>query len=214
MKKLLTTILLCISLSSFSQTQKGDFVITPIVGKSNFTNNSGDNFKYFSVQLPVSIHYYLSDKFAVGLNTEFRYYKAETFPINTGVTYTRQKNWDLFIKPELQYNFLSTRFTPFIRANYLGFVWLNHANIYYENAVSVPKNIDVTETNFFNGLSLKSFSVDFGITYYIKQRFGLQLSLATVYNQTDKIKAQFNLPYNIGLQFIINNPRSEIQSPR
>lgn len=214
MKKILTIILLSISLSGFSQTEKGDFVVTPVVGRNNFTNNSGDNFKYFSVQLPVSIQYYLSDKFAIGLNTEFRYSKAETFPINTGVTYTRQKSWDLLMKPELQYNFLRTRFTPFIRASYLGFIWLNHANIYYENTVNVPKNVEVIETNFFNGLSFKSFSLDFGVIYYIKQRLCLQLSLATIYSQTDDIKSQFNIPYNFGLQFIINNPRSEIESPR
>jgi hypothetical protein len=207
MKKALTIILLSISLSGFSQTEKGDFVITPTVGRSNFNNSSGDNCSLFSIQLPISSHYYLSDKFAIGLNTKFRYYKAETFPINTGVIYQRQKTWDLFIMPELQYNFLRTRFTPFVRANYLGFIWLNHANIYSENALNIPKSIEVTETNFFNGLSFKSFSVDFGVTYYIKQRFGLQLSLATIYNQTDGIKAQFNIPYNIGLQFIINNPR-------
>jgi hypothetical protein len=214
MKKILTIILLSISLSGFSQTEKGDWVITPVFGKSNFTNNSEDSYKFFSIQLPVSVHYYLNDKFAVGLNTFFRYSKTETFPLNTGVNYTRQNAWDLFVKPELQYNFLRTRFTPFIRANYLGFVWLNHANIYSENTVNIPKNIEVTETIFFNALSFKSFSVDFGITYYIKERLGLQLSIASVYNQVDEIKAQFNIPYNFGLQFIINNPRSEIESPR
>ena len=199
MKKIFIILLLMSSLSGFSQTEKGDFVITLGLGKRNFTDYSRDSSKYFSVQLPVSIHYYLSDKFAVGLNTIFRYSKDETFSMNSGVTYRRQKNWDLFVTPELQYNFLRTRFTPFVRANYLGFISLNHANIYYKNAVNVPKNIEGTETNFFNGLSFKSFSVDFGVTYYIKERLGLQLSLATIYNQTDNIKAQFYLPYNIGL---------------
>ena len=202
------------SFSGFSQTEKGDFVITPILGWNNFTDNSRDSSKYFSVQLPVAIHYYLSDKFAVGLNTIFRYSKDETFSMNSGVTYTRQKNWGLFVMPELQYNFLRTRFTPFVRANYLGFISLNHLNGYVENAVNVPKNIEAAETSFFNGLSFKSFSVYFGVTYYIKERLGLQLSLATVYSQTDNIKAQFILPYNIGLQFIINNPRSKIESLR
>jgi hypothetical protein len=207
MNKILIIILLSISLASFSQTEKGDFVITTVLGKSNFTDNSSDNFKYFGVQLPTSFHYYLSDKFAIGLNTSLRYSKLERFPINNGETYYKQKDWNLFLKPELQYNFLRTRFTPFIRANYLGFISLDHVNVYSENLASIPKNIEVTETNFFNGLSFKSFSIDFGVTYYVKQRFGLQLSLATIYNQTDEIKAQFNLPYNFGLQFIINNPR-------
>ena len=44
MKKIFTIILLSISLSGFSQTMKGDWVITPTVGWNSFANNSGSNF--------------------------------------------------------------------------------------------------------------------------------------------------------------------------
>ncbi len=220
MKKPLTIILLSISLSGFSQTEKGDWVITPTVGWDSFANNSGNNFvglsenyKLMNFQLPISTHYYLSDKFAIGLNTTFRYTKLERFLINTNNDYySTQKSWAFIIKPEIQYNFLKTRFTPFVGVNYLGFLWLDHSNIHVETSVS--NSSDYTETEVFNGLSFSNFSLNVGITYYVKQRFGLQTWFAGINNSQNGFNAKAYLPINFGLQFIINNPRPEVESPR
>lgn len=64
MKKTLTIILLSISLSGFSQTEKGDWVITPTVGWNTiyykYVANSNENFEF---KLPIGFHKYLSDRF-------------------------------------------------------------------------------------------------------------------------------------------------------
>lgn len=213
MKKILTIALLSISLSGYSQTEKGDFVITPTVGWSSFTNYSNSNSSDVRVQIPISTHYYLSDKFAVGLETGFRYTKLEYFLTNNNY-YSKQKHWDLFIRPELQYNFLRTRFTPFIKVNYGGLLSLEYVNVYFETSGS--RGITITETNTYSRLSFSNIYLSLGLTYYVKQRFGLQLNIADVWrNDPQGFGGQINyLPINFGLQFIINNPRAEIESPR
>jgi hypothetical protein len=216
MKKTLTIILLSISLSGFSQTERGDWVITPTVGWNSFINSSGSeisslnvNYKTVGFKLPISTHYYLSDRFGIGLVTTFRYTKFERF---NNDFYSKQKSWAFFVEPEMQYNFLKTRFTPFIRVNYLGFLWLDHSDVHVETLVA--SSIDDTKTEFFNGLSFSNLSLNVGVTYYVKERFGLQTWFAGISNSQDGFKANFYTPINFGLQFIINNPRPEVESPR
>jgi hypothetical protein len=87
MKKILTIILLSISLSGFSQTEKGDFVITPTVGWNTYRTSEAINYSQTSYaqtrfNLPISIHKYLSDGFAIGLTNQFYFQTAKNFTID------------------------------------------------------------------------------------------------------------------------------------
>jgi hypothetical protein len=56
------------------------------------------------------------------------------------------------------------------------------------------------------------FPIDVGISYFIKERFGLQVKLMDVGTWDFKeVNTNFYTPINFGLQFIINNPRAEIE---
>jgi hypothetical protein len=196
MKKILTIILLSISLSSFSQTEKGDFVITPTVGIDSYRKINEIGYSQTSFSFPISIHKYLSDKFAVGILNGFYYSNFQ--PKTTTLFYT--SDWQISITPEIRYNFLKSRLTPFIDANINFF---NFSSRYIDDPY---RSVEYRRLNEFN-LYSPNFQIDIGVSYFIKQRFGLQLKLARLYNTSEGIQVQFFRPYNIGLQFIINNPR-------
>ncbi|MCU0470223.1 MAG: hypothetical protein MUF58_16650 [Arcicella sp.] len=212
MKKTLTIILLIISFSGFSQTEKGDFVITPTVGWSTYRMSDVPEHSQKMFYFPVSIHKYLSDRLAIGLRTTFYHDKHEYYPVND--FYRKVIRTGIILKPNVRYNFLKTRFTPFIESEFLGILDYNYTSQFYDNPNINVSLREISGDSFLSYFSISYIDFNIGVSYFIKDRFGLQLSLATVYNQTDGIKAQFNLPYNFGLQFILNNPRSEIESPR
>jgi hypothetical protein len=197
MKKTLTIILLSISLSGFSQTMKGDFVITPTVGWSTITHRFvPDNFEAFQVNLPTGFHKYLSDRFAIGLTNYISYNYTQPY-----VSYQfYQSTFRIGIVPEIRYNFLKSRLTPFITGRILDIGYITQ---FYDNPATPVELRRISEFNLQNGLQM-----EVGVSYFVKDRFGLQVKLidlnAGLFNRTD-FKAY--LPINFGLQFIINNPR-------
>jgi hypothetical protein len=195
MKKTLTIILLSISLSGFSQTEKRDFVITPTVGRSTYATSTDADRSISQIRFPIEFHKYLSNRFAVGFRI-YGFYQSMKPNITNQF---EQNDTQINISPEIRYNFLKTKLTPFVTGRILDF---GYNNTFYDNP-----NTPVALRRISNFYFSSGFGVNLGISYFVKERFGLQLSLATVYNETDGIKAQFNIPYNIGLQFIINNPR-------
>lgn len=204
MKKTLTIILLSISLSGFSQTMKGDWVITPTVGWNTvYYKNVPENSEDFQVKLPIGFHKYLSDRFAVGLVMNIQHYFNRPFVSNL---YYRSQ-WNLSISPEARYNFLRSRFTPFVAGRILNIEYITQFN----DIPTIPVELRrITNVQFTENLK-----IDVGVSYFIKDRFGLQAKLMDLdlglFNRTD---FKVYLPINFGLQFIINNPRSEIESPR
>jgi hypothetical protein len=161
-----------------------------------------ENSETLQLRLPIELHKYLSDRLAVGLRIYCFYNSIKPY-----VTSQFEQNYtQINIQPEIRYNVLKTKLTPFVSGRILDF---GYESRFYDNP-----NTPVVLRRISNFYYSSGFGVNLGVSYFIKERFGLQLSLATVYNQTDGIKAQFNLPYNFGLQFIINNPRSEIEPPR
>ena len=204
MKKISIILLLMCSLSGFSQTEKGDFVITPTVGLDTYRENNTIDYSQTRFSFPISIHKYVSDRFAVGISNEFYYYN---FQPNTTSTLFYMSNWQISIKPEIRYNILKTRFTPYVSTKVGFWYWGSQ----FQDNPTIPvvyRRISAFETYSPN------FQIDIGVSYFIKERFGLQLKLARFYNTSGGIQTQFYAPYNFGLQFIINNPRSEIESPR
>lgn len=204
MKKILTIILLSISLSGFSQTEKGDWVITPTVGWNTVSYKyAPDSYEDFQFKLPIGFHKYLSDRFAVGLVMNVRHFFNRPFVSNQFY----RSQWDLSVSPEARYNFLKSRFTPFVAGRIFNIGYITQFNDIPTIAVPLRRisELQITE----------SLQIDVGVSYFIKDRFGLQVKLvdlnAGLFNRTD-FKAY--LPINFGLQFIINNPRSEIESPR
>jgi hypothetical protein len=197
MKKTLTIILLSISLSGFSQTEKGDWVITPTVGWNLYRKGEGIDFSQTSSSFPVSIHKYLSDRFAVGIVNEFYYQNYQPNAVSTSFY---RSSWQISVEPEIRYNILKTRFTPFVSAKVNFWYW----NSQFNDSPAIP----VVLRRISNFVTYSpNFQIDVGASYFIKDRLGLQLKVASFYNVPDGIQTQFYLPYNLGLQFIINNPR-------
>ena len=204
MKKTLTIILLSISLSGFSQTEKGDFVVTPTVGWNTiYYKNVPEDSEDFQVKLPIGFHKYLSDRFALGLVTTFGYYRNQPYVSNV---YYKIQSY-IAIQPEARYNFLKTRFTPFVGGRILNIVYQSN---FFDNP-AIPAGLRrISNLQFTEGLK-----IDVGVSYFIRDRFGLQVKLMdlnVLFNRESEFKAY--LPINFGLQFIINNPRSEIELPR
>ena len=112
MKKTLIIILLSVSLPGFSQTEKGDFVITHTVGWNTiYYKNVPEDSEDFQVRLPIGFHKYLSDRFALGLVTTFGYYRNQPYVSNV---YYKSQSY-IAIQPEVRYNFLKTRKTCLLK---------------------------------------------------------------------------------------------------
>ena len=199
MKKTLTIILISISLSGFSQTEKGD---TPTVGWNTVQYRHDPSlFESLRVQLPIGFHKYLSDRFAIGLLFYFNYNSINPYVSNQ----FEQNSTRIGILPEVRYNFLKTRLTPFVAGRVMDIAYQTTFN----DIPIIPVELRrISGLNFNTGLQ-----IDVGVSYFIRERFGLQVKLMDVSAGFGN-KANFYLPINFGLQFIINNPRSEIESPR
>jgi hypothetical protein len=204
MKKTLTIILLSISLSGFSQTEKGDFVITPTVGWDTYRTSDAIDYSQTRFSFPVSIHKYLSDRFAIGLANGLYYLKVKSFTTNASF-YT--SIWEIRIQPEARYNFLKSRFTPFVAGRIFN---TTYQSVFADNPTTPVDFRRINYVYFDTGLY-----IDLGVSYFIKERFGLQFKLMDVGTWDFKnVNTNFYAPINFGLQFIINNPRSEIESPK
>ena len=196
MKKIFIILLLMSSFSGYSQTEKGDFVITPMVGWNTIKIDNTSEKDAFRVNFPVGFHKYLNDRLAVGLLFYFDYYSEKPNVTNLFQFNTTR----IGILPEIRYNFLKTRLTPFIagRISDIGYV-----TQFYDNPATPVELRRISQLNLQNGLQ-----IDVGVSYFIRDRFGLQVKLigfnAGVF---DKINFKAFLPINFGLQFIINNPR-------
>lgn len=145
----------------------------------------------------------MSDRFALGLVTTFGYYRNQPYVSN--VYYNSQSY--IAIQPEARYNFLKTRFTPFVGGRILNIVYQSN---FFDNPATPAELRRISNLQFTEGLK-----IDVGVSYFIRDRFGLQVKLMdlnVLFNRESELKAY--LPINFGLQFIINNPRSEIESPR
>jgi hypothetical protein len=203
MKKTLTIILLSISLSGFSQTEKGDFVITPTVGWNTVKIEKISDSDVFRINFPIVFYKYLSDRFAIGYGLEFNYESVKPYIVNQ----FERNSFSINFIPEARYNFLKSRFTPFVAGRLFKIGYLTQFN----DIPTIPVELRrISNLNLPTGLQL-----DLGVSYFIRDRFGLQVKLmdlnAGLFNRTD---FKGYLPINFGLQFIINNPRSEIESPR
>jgi hypothetical protein len=200
MKKILTIALLSISLSGISQTMKGDWVITPTVGWNTLKIDNTSERDILGIKFPIVFHKYLSDKFAIGCDFEFSYYSIKPYVANSyALNKTRIK-----IVPESRYNFLKTRLTPFVSGRIVEFTY---------DSQFVDNPTQPIEFRRISNLSLYiRTQIDVGISYFIKERFGLQVKLMDVGTWDFKeVNTNFYTPINFGLQFIINNPRAEIE---
>jgi hypothetical protein len=201
MKKTLTIILLSISLSGFSQTEKGDWVITPTVGWNTLKIDNTPERDVLGINFPVVFYKYLSDRFAIGYGLGVTYDSVKPYVVNF---YERNVTVINFV-PEARYNFLKTRFTPFISGKILTVGYISQ---FIDNPAVAVDLRRITNLQFNEGLQ-----IDVGVSYFIRDRFGLQVKLMDV-NVGFGNKTNFYTPINFGLQFIINNPRPEIESPR
>jgi hypothetical protein len=200
MKKILTIALLSISLSGYSQTMKGDWVITPTVGWNTLKIDNTSERDILGINFPTVFHKYLSDKFAIGAGLEFTYNSVKSYVVN----WYASNQINIKIVPEVRSNFLKTRLTPFVSGRIVEFGYSR----FVVDDPSIPV-IFRTRNNWYLSTGLQ---IDVGVSYFIKDRFGLQVKLmdlnAGIFNRAD-FKAY--LPINFGLQFIINNPRAEIE---
>jgi hypothetical protein len=214
MKKTLTIVFLSISLSGFSQTEKGDWVITPTVGWDIYRESNVSEVSQARFNLPISIHKYLSDRFAVGLTTYFYHDKYERKPINVNEFYRKVIQTGIQLRPVVRYNILKTRFTPFIESDFFSIFNYGHISSYIDDPSINVTLREISDYNFQSSFSLSDIDLRVGISYFIKDRFALQLKLAGLSNNSFGFNAKAYVPINFGLQFIINNPRPEVESPR
>jgi hypothetical protein len=205
MKKTLTIILLSISLSGFSQTEKGDFVITPTVGWDTYRESNTPEYSEKRFNFPVSIHKYLSDRFAIGLTTTFYHYKYENYPAND--FYGKDIQAGIQLRPTMRYNFLKTRFTPFIESSFLSILSFSYISRFYDNPNTNINLREISNYSFSSYFSISYVDFNVGVSYFIKDRFALQTKLVGLSNNSFGFNAKAYLPINFGLQFIINNQR-------
>ena len=204
MKKIFIILLLMGSFSGFSQTEKGDFVITPTVGWNTVAISNTSERDNFQAKLPIGFHKYLSDRFAIGLTTYVSYDYTKPYVANQFY----QSTFRIGIIPEVRYNFLKTRLTPFVAGNFLR---AGYISTFYDNPATP---VDLRRINSFEFYMLHGVYIDLGISYFIKERLGAQVKFVDLTAGTFGVSGKFNLPINFGLQFIINNPRSKIESSR
>ncbi len=214
MKKTLTIIILSISLSGFSQTEKGDWAvgIHPEYRYQDKSYTLYDQYgNVFAVQGAIiknyrgviSANYYLSDKFSIGGNLGISY--STTNPLVSSQYFYSFTNYE--VGPILRYNFLKTRLTPYLQVD----VNYNYRKLFYDiPTIAVQLRPSFYSSEFSGGVGL-------GLSYFIRDRFALQANTffrkfnnQIAYNEKD---ANF-LSFGFGCIFIINNPRSEIESPR
>jgi hypothetical protein len=200
MKKTLTIILLSISLSGFSQTMKGDWVIGihPYILDQKFAENQN------RFVLGSTAHFYLNHRLSIG--ALLRGYYSNNNPISTSQFY--QSTTSIILQPELQYNFFKTRLTPFARVSLFE---IGYLNTFYDNP-SIPVDFRrLSSLNFINRLPF--LELNLGLSYFLKERFALQATANVSRNSQNALNSD-NVQFGINCIFIINNPRSEIESPR
>lgn len=200
MKKTLTIILLNISFSGFSQNEKGDFVIGihPYILDQKFTENQN------RFVLGTTAHFYLNDRLSIGALLRGYYHNYN--PVIANQFY--QSTTSFIIQPELQYNFLKTRLTPFARVSIFE---IGYLNTFYDNPV-IPVDIRrLSNLNFINKLPFLELNV--GLSYFVKERFALQTTANLSRNSLNSFNYD-KVQFGINCIFIINNPRPEIESPR
>ena len=190
------------SFSGLSQTEKGDFVITPTLGWSTVSNgNINIDPRIFRARFPVGFHKYLSQRFAVGSVLDLSY---------SSYKYTNEdevKGGSVSIIPEVRYNFLKKRFTPFVAGRFFS---VGYRDVSYDYPSNSTANKKVSELYYYTNAR-----IDVGLSYFIKNRFGIQIKLVDInFEEFNQLEVDFPNPINFGLQFIINNPRSEIESLR
>jgi hypothetical protein len=186
MKKTLTIILLSISLSGFSQTGKGDFVIG--IHPYIFQQKLDDNNKYF--RLGANAQYYLSNQLSVGTLLRGGYQS-----INPVVSSEFYRSFSfLTLSPELQYNFLRTRLAPFIKLSMAGIGYFSHFEDNPSQSVNLRRNNEIE-------LYYRDVNGSVGLSYFAKKRFVLQVTFDILSNE--------RRPFSLGMSgiFIINNPR-------
>ena len=193
MKKIFIILLLMGSFSGFSQTAKGDFVIGvhPYILDQKFTENQN------RFVLGSTAHFYLNDRLSIG--ALLRGYYSNYNPASASQFY--QSTTSIIFQPELQYNFLKTRLTPFARVSLLE---IGYLNVFYDNP-NTPVNFRrISQLNFINNLPFLELNI--GLSYFLKERFALQATANL--SRGDLSVLNYNkVQFGINCIFILNNQR-------
>jgi hypothetical protein len=205
MKKLTAILLIVVSFSGFSQTEKGDWIITPVVGRSSiYSGSSEENSNYLNISLPVYFHHYLSDRFAIGWKATLYYNWFEHTPVDVNDFYRKTTQIGIRLIPSIRYNILKTRLTPFIEATYLGAINFDYRTMQSENPIIPINKRTASVFDFSQEAYITNVYFDIGVSYFIKDKFALQVYLSEVgHNLSRGVYANLS-PLNFGLQFVIN----------
>lgn len=139
----------------------------------------------------------MSDKFSVGGNLGVSY--SSYNPLVSNKYFESSTNFE--VGPILRYNFLKTRLTPYVQvdANY------NYRKLFVD-VPNLPIEFKQSYSSKFSG------GIGLGLSYFIRQRFALQVS--GIYRGYNYYPNDTFLSFGFGCLLIINNPRSEIESPQ
>jgi|GEM_PF-5648808 len=184
-----------VSVSVFGQAKKGDLVVSPQVyfGKGMLEINDNYNSQHF--ELGSSLHYYLADRFAIGILFRGKYWNLDAKMANS----FDRRTFEFSIMPEFQYNILKSRLTPFLKMQigFAGYRWQKTAD------TTKPLRQRKTGNLILDGPAY-AIGVSAGISYSIRENSSVFLSL-----NADPIKYFTIASTQIGLgcQFVLNRKK-------
>lgn len=185
-------LILFYTLDVSAQVKRGHLVVSPQVflTKGMIQSKETHNSQHFGIGS--SVYYYFNDKIAVGvlLRGDYRNLSPQT------VNYFARRSFEIAVMPEVQYDFLKSPFTPFlkIRASSIGFNWQ-----YVENP-AIPERLRKNGNFIING-PFYEYGMSCGISYHYKSRSNV---FAMVNAHPIRNFTTSNLSVSIGCQIILS----------
>ncbi|MFD2572330.1 hypothetical protein ACFSUS_16940 [Spirosoma soli] len=186
----------------WAQPSKGSFVINPQALVSEWKFKSDSIFSRQYVNLGTSVHYYLTDKLAVGIWLLGEYSNRSLRTATPG--YYTSRTYMINLSPEISYTFMATRFSPFLRIRYGS---IGYIHMFSDNPGLPTRAREKGVGNFLtNYSSASSLSASLGLAYSIKKRLALTGQINVVpfnYDGTFNTSLLRYASVGLGAQFVL-----------
>jgi hypothetical protein len=169
-------------------------VISPqvYVNKTSFHANHYRTTK--AILSSVSLQYYFTNNFAFGLQIVSDYHSSS--PKTTNIIFNSR--FTIKIMPEIQYNILKTRLTPFFKVQLFDSNFTYVSRFFDNPAVSKNKR---KFCDYYYSLNNFNFGVTTGVRYAINRKIGI---ITMVNFPTIRTFSSTNISIGVGGQFTIN----------
>ncbi len=188
------------SVPVFGQTRKRDLVVSPQVyfWKGMLKSNQNFNSQYFGIGS--SVHYYLSNRFAIGVLFNGKYWN---FDAKVASSFDR-RTFECSVMPELQYNILKSRLTPFLKTQ-MQFITIGSR---WQRNDDPTKPLRQRKVNTLlierQWPPLYAIGVSAGISYSIRDNSSVFLSLNRYSLANFSISS---IQIGLGCQFVLNRKK-------